>query len=544
MNLLSLKKTHLQGKELLLILFLLLQTIFPAQASAQCKADFKYEINPNTLEVVFAARSNRSPVVFGWRMSDGTVLRGDKIKHQFATAGNYKVCLTAIAFDSSTNQRCTTEVCKEISIVDCDRLKARFVYETDSLKLVVKGESNSNHVVYGYSFGDGTFARGQKARHIYREEGVYEVCLIAKDTITGCIVKDCQRVEVSDNNCGLRAKFGYRQSDNDFKFIAKANMSPARYVWSFGDGETGYGEEIAHSYAKPGIYRVCLVVYAKADDGSICKTETCEKVVIREIDRCELRADFRFKVDDNKLILEARSNEENVHYFWSFGDGNDATGKLARHKYDRPGEYEVCLIVFNPKTKCKVCVCKKVIITRSCDLTADIKYTIHTNFVNFHAKSNAHGNAIYHWDFGDGSQGNGKNIQHSYNSTGRYLVTLKIYDRKKECKVEVSTVVVHIQQSAGGNPQNNSSNTSAEKTVSNTLTTDWVASASPVPSVNAVTIKADKEIDEIKVFDSKGNLILSSKDVELDISSFSKGFYFAHVYATDGSMSTVKFIKE
>lgn len=541
MNLLSLKKTHLLGKELLLILILFFSSVFSLSAQTNCKADFKYEIDHNTKEVKLAARSNKSPVKFGWKFSDGTVLRGEKVKHSFRAPGSYKVCLIAIAFDSSANQRCTTEVCKEITIVDCDRLEGRFVYETDGTTISVKGGSNSQHAVYGFSFGDGTVKRGQTLRHTYAQDGVYEVCLIIKDTLYGCVIKECKRVEISSNDCGLRAKFGYRQSENDFKFIAKANLDPARFVWEFGDGETGYGDEVKHSYDKPGVYRVCLTVYAKANDGSICSTKVCDKVVVRKEDKCDLRAKFELRMDGNKIVVEGIANEDNVHYFWAFGDGSDASGQKARHEYDRPGEYEVCLVVFNPETKCKVCVCRKIVIEKQCDLRAEIRHTVHRNFVNFHARTNAHGNAEYYWDFGDGNTGRGKNIRHTYAQDGRYLVTLSILDRKEGCRIQVRKYIYSGSRMSTQEVELNTEVTTADDPDTRPV---WIAKASPVPSVNKVSISADVEIKEVKVFDNKGNLVLTTENKDLDISDLSKGFYFAHVYAADGSMSTVKFIKE
>ena len=71
---------------------------------------------------------------------------------------------------------------------------------------------------------------------------------------------------------------------------------------------------------------------------------------------CNLKADFKYKTDGRKIAVKGESNESGVLYFWSWGDGTSSTGQTAKHKYKKEGVYEVCLIVFNPKTKCKVCV--------------------------------------------------------------------------------------------------------------------------------------------------------------------------------------------
>jgi PKD repeat protein len=46
------------------------------------------------------------------------------------------------------------------------------------------------------------------------------------------------------------------------------------YRWTFGDGTTATGQQVQHSYALPGIYRVCLVV--NTQNG--CEAKICDNV--------------------------------------------------------------------------------------------------------------------------------------------------------------------------------------------------------------------------------------------------------------------------
>ncbi len=547
MNMLSHLKTTLLGKTLLLNLLLIM--LVPAMGQTnQCKSDFEFKIDQNSKTIKLHARSNRQPVVFGWTISDGSTYRGQSISHTFRAAGTYRVCLKTIAYDSVTNTRCTTDVCKPITIVDCSRLEAKFDLRQDGKTIKVIGNSNSKHAVYAFSFGDGTIKRGKELKHTYDKGGAYEVCLVVKDTLHGCITRVCKKVLIQ-KDCELEAKYLYRQDGNDFKFLAKANQRPARFVWDFGDGTTAYGDEVKHSYKKPGIYKVCLTVYSQSTTSNkLCKVEVCKRVVVKKKEReCELRADFDFKVHKNKLYVEAKSNEKNVHFFWTFGDGSDASGQRQKHKYDRPGVYEVCLIVFNPKTKCKVCVCKKVIIVKPCKLKAEIRTRQSSNIVLFKARSNASANASYYWDFGDGNTGKGKAIRHSYAKRGVYKVKLVIADRNADCKIVKYTVIyigVKPPKRAALQLDNSSS---VERTESDETPLEWRANVSPVPAINKIDVtSADKELTKVKIYSSDGTLALEiDKDLHnIDISILSKGFYYAHVYAKDGTFKIVKFIKE
>ena len=230
--------------------------------------------NLSTKTIKAEAKSNHTPVVFGWEMGDGTFLRGKEISHQYNRPGKYTVCLVSIMFNNTTNQRCTTRVCKDIEIVNCDRLKSRFAVEVKGLTIRVKGTSNVDSISAGFKFGDGNGARGLTASHTYDKPGVYRVCFIVEDLVYGC------------------------------------------------------------------------------------REEVCQKVIV-EKKPCDLKADFAIDKDGLGVKVKARSNENNVHYFWSFGDGNDATGKTAGNRYKKEGVYTISLIVFNPRTKCKTLVCKR-----------------------------------------------------------------------------------------------------------------------------------------------------------------------------------------
>ena len=54
------------------------------------------------------------------------------------------------------------------------------------------------------------------------------------------------------------------------QFDGSASFDPdgsiTNYEWDFGDGTTGTGPVLGHSYAQPGVYTVVLVV---SDDGGL-----------------------------------------------------------------------------------------------------------------------------------------------------------------------------------------------------------------------------------------------------------------------------------
>lgn len=542
----KLNNSILKNVWFLAIAFLLSLSNVLAQGNTNCKSDFTFRIDQNSKTVKLVAQSRQQPAVHAFQLGDGTFLRGKEVKHTYDSAGVYRVCLKTIAFDSVTNQRCTTEVCKKITIVNCDRLTADFRYVVDGLTVKLAGMTNSNNVNTGFRFGDGQGIREDSAKHTYDKPGIYEICYIAEDYTYGCRKEVCKKIIVrDDNDCELRARFTVRQDGDLVKLKALSNQSPALYEWSFGDGDLAKGDEVRHQYDEPGVYRVCLRVTTRGkDSGELCKTTVCEKVVIRK-PKCDLKADFVIAQDGLEVKLAARSNQDSVHHLWIFGDGEDATGKLAKHSYAKPGRYEIGLVVVDPVTKCKTCVWKTIIVEKPCRLRATIALRQDDEKVGLATRTNATRSAKYYWDLGDGTKTKGKYVQHTYAKKGVYIVTLTITDKKLGCKIteQIRVVVGPANKKAVMTSQ---SPKVAAPAVKDKLTPVWEAQVSPSPAKNVVAVSSkDKLLVNVKLYGSDGVLVKEQEgDLQsVDITLLPAGYYYAHVFAEDGSKSVIKFIK-
>jgi hypothetical protein len=65
----------------------------------------------------------------------------------------------------------------------------------------------------------------------------------------------------------------------------------------------------------------------------------------------------------------------------------------------------------------------------------------------------------------------------------------------------------------------------------------------PNPAQKEITLKINDSFNQIEIFDSRGRLILVSKQKTIDISTLSSGIYFAKVVVKSGVLFTGKFIK-
>ncbi len=138
-------------------------------------------------------------------------------------------------------------------------------------------------------------------------------------------------------------------------FNAMGSKSPdgqiTSYSWNFGDGQTGSGLLIQHTYTKAGTFNVQLKVTDNFG-GSATKTKSIvikanqlpiAKIVSRsETDLGVLKIYF-----DGSTSTDADGTISK--YDWSFGDNTSASGIKVDHTYTKSGTYTVTLKVTDNK---------------------------------------------------------------------------------------------------------------------------------------------------------------------------------------------------
>lgn len=139
----------------------------------------------------------------------------------------------------------------------------------------------------------------------------------------------------------------------------------------------------------------------------------------------------QFNADINPALLQVQFNdrsdfEGNVNYHWSFGDGNISNEENPVHSYTRVGTYEACLVIKAEDGSCADTVCQELVVGQiACE--GDFSITNNGLKVTLNAAAQTNSpNISYSWDFGDGANGQGKNIDHEYAELGVYEICLDI----------------------------------------------------------------------------------------------------------------------
>jgi PKD repeat protein len=139
-----------------------------------------------------------------------------------------------------------------------------------------------------------------------------------------------------------------------------------------------------------------------------------------------------------------------VSYTWSFGDGGASTGRSTTHAYELSGTYGVVLTVSDAFGTSVSTPVTAISVTSSPGPVANFTFSPTNPAVGapvvFNAASSTAppGRRIvgYNWDLGDGTFTEGVAVQHSYQTTGTFAVTLIVTDDTGRTNVKSSTITV------------------------------------------------------------------------------------------------------
>ena len=214
--------------------------------------------------------------------------------HTYNQAGTYTVCLIYTTF-AQGQVTCRDTFCTQVQVNNPNpnpQCRAQFRYRVLANGWVQFTDmsrphaTNTSRASWQWDFGDGTTDTMMNTRHQYAQTGVYNVCLIYTyySTALGapCIDTVCHRVRVHVvNPSPCVALFTHRQTAAGVShFWALRGNNPAgsnyTYSWDFGDGNTGSGRRVQHTYAQNGNYTVCLIV----DCGGGNADTTCRQISV------------------------------------------------------------------------------------------------------------------------------------------------------------------------------------------------------------------------------------------------------------------------
>jgi len=219
--------------------------------------------------------------------------------------------------------------------------------------------STGTIVQWLWNFDDGTTASGEQVTHVFRSAGDRNVMLTVIDSI-GASHSTRRTVPVGQGALPVATIVTSPASPivgQTINFNASTSRpAPGRtirsYEWDFGDGTTGSGANVQHTYATAGTYVVVLTV---TDDAGRVGTSTASISVGTD----EPTASFTMTPNpasgtpgsDVLVFFDASASVAKggrtiVSYTWTFSNTTTpASGRTTSRSFRVPGTYQITLTV-------------------------------------------------------------------------------------------------------------------------------------------------------------------------------------------------------
>jgi len=403
---------------------------------------------PTGTVIHFDASASSDPdgsiVSYAWNFGDGNTGTGVTVDHSYADNGTYTVTLTVTDNDGATGIATHTKTVLNRPPVANFTESATTVYtgEVIHFDASTSSDPDGSIVSYSWNFGDGYTGTGMTIDHAYADNGTYTVTLTVTDNdgatgLTSHIKTVLNRPPVASFTESATSV----PTGTVIHFDASASSDPdgsiVSYSWNFGDGNTGTGVTVDHSYADNGTYTVTLTV--TDNDGATDTANATKTVLNRPPVAIFTESAETVGVGETISFNASLSYDPDgsiVKYFWNFGDGTNATGVTTTHSYSKIGNYTVTLTITDDDGATDTANATKFVsenVPPVASFTENATTVLTGVVIHFDASASydPDGSIVkYFWDFGDGTNGTGVTIEHSYADDGTYTVTLTVTDNK------------------------------------------------------------------------------------------------------------------
>lgn len=414
----------------------------------ECGRDtLKYAIvvSPNQIHLDFAINGNEfsgcSPhtvkfinntsgaSAFNWSFGDGnltsTTKNIDTVTHTYVVPGTYNVVLHATNGCSDTT---TTE-----TVVIYPKPTASYQADIYSICIgdsIVFHNQSGGANSYLWQFGDGNTSTLNEPVYSYKNPGIYDVNLIVyslNPSGTVCTDSVTQQVQVVSSMKGsfLATDTVSNCSPLTVTFTNQ-NLPSVTAEWNFGDGTTGSGDIISHTFTAAGTYNVTLTVHVP-EGCTYITTKTIQ--VLGPSGTWSHTTGYLCNLATANFMVLASNTDS---YLFDFGDGTVLTSQANSifHSYTNAGIYYPKVTLKNT-TGCSI-VLKGIDSIRvdriKAGFTATQQNLCGSTIVNFADTSHAFfGKKNVVWNFGDGTTSTSFNNSHVFTSSGIYPVQLIVF---------------------------------------------------------------------------------------------------------------------
>lgn len=297
---------------------------------------------------VYLTNTSSAAVSPTWAFGDGTYGNGDFVSHTYGISGTYTVALTVTSPYGCGDATITRTVlvgvaCRPVTATD-------FTWDppvpTVNQGVTFNGvASGTGTIGFAWDWGDGQRGSGQVAGHTYTAGGDYTVTMTATNPCGRQVVQHALHVCAPPHYLAFSWTPDPPAPGRPVTFTAIAHGDPPTEItWDLGDGSSGSGAVVTHTYAAPGNYAVVMTV-----------TNPCgEQSVERLLHVCTPVSEVHMSwspaapaAGEEVSFVGSAQGEAPIAFLWSFGDGESGSGRTVSHTYATSGTYGVVMTATN-----------------------------------------------------------------------------------------------------------------------------------------------------------------------------------------------------
>lgn len=224
------------------------------------------------LSVTFDASGSTDPngdsLSYSWSFENGDAATGITTTYEFTEFGDQTVTLTVNDGNGNSDSETIS-----IEVIN-PNIAPIAAFTTDvengiapvsiTFDASTSTDANNDPLTYSWDFGNGDVATGIMTTYEFTAVGAFDVKLTVSDgELENSITK---RIVVTDGNpiAKILANIISGIAPLEVSFDASGSVDPSNnvltYTWDFGDGTTGIGESIVHTFNAVGSYTVTLQV--------------------------------------------------------------------------------------------------------------------------------------------------------------------------------------------------------------------------------------------------------------------------------------------
>lgn len=210
---------------------------------------------------------------YQWNFGDGQTGSGATASHTYAQPGTYTVTHTV----ATGNGDCSDTMTQTVTVLPQPISNFIFTATCAGSPTDFFSTSTGDVTSFQWDFGDGQTGSGEDVTHIYAQPGTYQVTLVVAIANNACTDALTQSVTILPQPvCDFNFTTVCAGTPTDFTSTSTGN-DISIYHWTFGDGQTGSGQNVTHTYAQAGTYEVTHTV--SSSDG-YCEDAVTQTVTV------------------------------------------------------------------------------------------------------------------------------------------------------------------------------------------------------------------------------------------------------------------------